>query len=112
MTSLSPMMLFALAITSGITITAMLGVFANIIGHETQLHDLRNGVQDLQFKRAVFEARVSGQIPAESKKPHEAIELPPLESSLASDPNAQANLEPDIELGIPADEPQEAQLAA
>ena len=106
------MMLFALAITSGITVTAMLGVFANIIGHETQLHDLRNGVQDLQFKRAVFEARVSGQIPAKSEKIQEAIELPPLEPTQGLASGAQANLEPNIELGIQADEPQESRLAA
>lgn len=108
MTSLSHMMLFALAITGGITITAMLGVFANVIGHETQIHDLRNAVQDLQFKRALFDARVSGKIPVESDEPQEAIELPPEELTQDNAPNPNAIPEPNIELG----QPQEVQQAA
>ena len=62
MVTLSTGMLLALLIAGAITTLAMLSVFANIIGHETQLHDLRNRVKDLQFEHAVYIARINNQI--------------------------------------------------
>ncbi len=65
MVTLSTGMIVALLIAGGITTLAMLSVFANVIGHETQLHDLRNRVKDLQFKHSMYLARINGRIPDE-----------------------------------------------
>lgn len=46
----------------GVSVLAMLGVFANIIRYESQLHDLRNRVADLQYGYALRLARLQGQV--------------------------------------------------
>ncbi len=62
MVTLSTAMLIVLLIAGGITVVAMLSVFANVIEHETQLHDLRNRVRELHFNHAMYMARFRGQI--------------------------------------------------
>lgn len=62
MVTLSTAMLIVLLIAGGITALAMLSVFANVIEHETQLHDLRNRVRELHFHHAMYMARFRGQI--------------------------------------------------
>jgi hypothetical protein len=46
----------------GVSILAMLGVFANIIRYESQLHALRNRVTGLQYNYALRLARLQGQV--------------------------------------------------
>lgn len=75
MITLSTGMILALLISGGITSLAMLSVFANVIGHETQLHDLRNRVKDLRFQHAMYLARINGQIDEDQEESEaEAIE--------------------------------------
>lgn len=65
MATLTTGMLIVLFIASGITAMAMLSVFANVIGHETQLHDLRNKVKELHYQHAMYLARIEGLIAEE-----------------------------------------------
>lgn len=46
----------------GVSVLAMLGVFANIVRYETQLHTLRNRVTGLQYEYAMRLARLQGQV--------------------------------------------------
>jgi hypothetical protein len=62
MATLTTGMLIVLLLTGGITALAMLSVFANVIGHETQLHDLRNRVKELHFQHAMYLAQIEGRI--------------------------------------------------
>jgi predicted RNase H-related nuclease YkuK (DUF458 family) len=66
MIPLSTAMLVILALSGTITVFAMMRVFTNIIEHETDLHDLRNRIKQLQFERQLYLARLSGHIPEES----------------------------------------------
>ena len=65
MIPLSTAMLVILALSGTITVFAMMRVFTNIIEHETDLHDLRNRIKQLQFERQLYLARLSGHIPEE-----------------------------------------------
>jgi uncharacterized membrane protein (DUF106 family) len=67
MESLTSPMLLVFVIAGAITTLAMLSVFANVIQHETQLHDLRNRVKELQYNHAMYIARLSGAIPEEGE---------------------------------------------
>ncbi len=101
MVTLSTSMLVVLLVAGAITVISMLSVFANVIGHETQLHDLRNRVKDLQFQHAMYIATISGQIPREG-----AVEI------LDEDGNVEQG-EPALEVGIElppegADAPEES----
>ena len=108
-------MLVILLVGGVITVISMLSVFANVIGHETQLHDLRNRVKDLHFQHGMYIARINGQIPQEgavdiinevgntngSEPPHEVgLELPPEGIGSPTEPNpiepsnAQQNQQP------------------
>jgi len=95
MTTLTTGMLIVLLFTGAITALAMLSVFSNIIGHETQLHDLRNRVKELHFQHAMYLARRNAQIPEEEalatarpieepfaqmaqELPDESLEAPPV----------------------------------
>lgn len=51
-----------LAATALVCVLSMLGVFASIIRHETDLHDLRNRVAELQFSYTLQLARLHGHI--------------------------------------------------
>jgi len=46
----------------GVSVLSMLGVFANIIRYESQLHTLRNRVTDLQYEYALRIAKLHGQV--------------------------------------------------
>lgn len=67
MGTLSTAMLLVLLIASGIAVLAMMRVFANIVEHETDLHDLRNRIKHLQFERQLYLARLHGQIGPEDE---------------------------------------------
>lgn len=58
-----------LAATALVCVLSMLGVFASIIRHETDLHDLRNRVAELQFKYTLQLARLHGHIEADEPQP-------------------------------------------
>ncbi len=62
MGQLNTVMLLVFAIASGLTVLAMLRVFTNIVEHETDLHDLRNRIKQLQFERQLYLARLHGHI--------------------------------------------------
>ena len=62
MLTLTTGMLIVLAIAGSITALAILSAFANVIGHETQIHDLRNRVKELHFQHALYLARMNSQI--------------------------------------------------
>ncbi|WP_420587950.1 hypothetical protein [Marivita sp.] len=51
-----------LACTGTICVISMLGVFANVMSYETQLHDLRNRVAELQYTYALRLARLHGHV--------------------------------------------------
>lgn len=51
-----------LACTGTICVIAMLGIFANIMSYETQLHTLRNRVAELQYTYALRLARLHGHV--------------------------------------------------
>jgi|GEM_PF-4279124 len=74
-----------------LTAISILNIFSHTIGHETQLHDLRNHVKELHFHHAVYLARINGQISGE------IFELPPEEPNLqfATDTNSQITSEED-----------------
>jgi len=80
MTTLTMGMQLVLLAAGGITILAMLSVFANVIAHETQLHDLRNRVKELHYQHALYLARIDGQIPGEGE-----VEILPDEQTVKSD---------------------------
>lgn len=52
-----------LAATSAVCVVSMLGVFASVIRHETDLHDLRNRVTELRYSYTLQLARMHGHIP-------------------------------------------------
>jgi uncharacterized membrane protein (DUF106 family) len=62
MPMLSTPMLIIFVLCSTVTIIAMLRVLTNIIEHETDLHDLRNRVKELQYQRELRNAQVQGKI--------------------------------------------------
>ena len=104
MTPLGTAMLLMFVLASAITVIAMLRVYANIIGHETDLHDLRNRVRQLQYDRQLYLARMNGQIPEESDvdiieepEPLEtnAIEAVELASAAAGDVNEALGAHPE-----------------
>ena len=72
MTPLSTGMIVVLVFCSGITVLAMMRVLATVIEHETDLHDLRNRIQEIQYERQLYYARIRGHIGAE--EPMDAVE--------------------------------------
>jgi hypothetical protein len=55
-----------LAATVVVCVLSILGVFASIIRHETDLHDLRNRVSELQYRYTLQLARLHGHIEEEA----------------------------------------------
>ena len=55
-------MLIIFALCSAVTVIAMMRVLTNIIEHETDLHDLRNRVKELQYQRELRNAQIQGKI--------------------------------------------------
>lgn len=97
-------MLLMFMLASAITVIAMLRVYTNIIEHETDLHDLRNRVRQLQYERQLYLARIQGQIPEESdvdiiEEPEpletDAIEAVELASAAAEDVNEALGSHPE-----------------
>lgn len=75
--NISPMSTFIiLLLTCGTATVSILSVYAHIIGHETQLHDLRNRVKELHFKHLIYIARQENRIPEANAKPMIGIEIP------------------------------------
>lgn len=56
-----------LAATTAVCVVSMLGVFASIIRHETDLHDLRNRVTELRYSYTLQLARMHGHITEEEE---------------------------------------------
>ncbi len=52
--------------TTVVCVLSMLGVFASVVRHQTDLHDLRNRVAELQYSYTLQLARLHGHIDAES----------------------------------------------
>jgi len=74
-------MLLVLVIASAITALAMLRVFANIIDHETELHDLRVRVRELGYEQELYLARLKGDIAEQSPSgPQGNQELDPIQA--------------------------------
>lgn len=98
MTPLGTAMLLLFVIASAVTVIAMLRVYTNIIEHETELHDLRNRVRQLQYDRQLHLARMHGQIPEESDveivSEPDAIEAVELASDAAEDVARALDQEP------------------
>ena len=57
------MTIFITLATAGITVLCLYTVYANVIRHETTLHDLRNRVEELQNQQAMHLARLRGELP-------------------------------------------------
>ena len=74
MVPLTPAMLAAFIICSTIAVLAMMRVLSNIVEHETDLHDLRNRVKQLQYERELRNAQMSGRISKEAPPPEDAAE--------------------------------------
>lgn len=51
-----------LAATGFVCVLSMLGVFASVMHHETELHDLRNRVAELRYSYTMQIARMHGHI--------------------------------------------------
>lgn len=51
-----------LAATGAVCVVSMLGVFASVLHHETELHDLRNRVAELRYSYTIQIARMHGHI--------------------------------------------------
>lgn len=81
-----------LIITGGTTALATFSVFANIIGHETQLHDLRNRVKDLQYKHLLYLAKQDGRI-SDSAQP---VTSSPLPAERAESSESQDEYQPEL----------------
>lgn len=80
MGTMSNAMLLVLLLASGITVLAMMRVFANIVEHETDLHDLRNRIKHLQFQRQLYLARLQGHIAPEEDGEVEVVVDSPIEA--------------------------------
>lgn len=59
------MILLISLLASGICALCLYSVYANVIRHETTLHDLRNRVEMLSNQQALHLAEISGELPPE-----------------------------------------------
>ncbi len=57
------MILLIALLASGICALCLYSVYANVIRHETTLHDLRNRVEMLSNQQALHLAEIAGEIP-------------------------------------------------
>lgn len=73
-------MLLVFLFASAITVLAMMRVFTNIVEHETDLHDLRNRIKQLQFERQLYLARLHGHIGDEEEGEIEILENDPIQA--------------------------------
>ncbi len=71
---LSTGMILALVICSVISIIAMYRVLTNIVEHETELHDLRNRIKEIQYQRELRDAQLRGLVPATSVEIDDPVE--------------------------------------
>ncbi len=71
---LSSSMILVFLIFSTITVIAMMRVLTNIVEHETDLHDLRVQIQEVQYERELRDAQLRGLIPASVPETHDPIE--------------------------------------
>lgn len=68
MLDLDPAITITLGLAGGVTAVAMLNVFANVLEHETKLHDLRNQVRKMHFDHAMYLARIHGRLGPETEE--------------------------------------------
>lgn len=71
MLSTDTIILAILAATGFVCVVSMLGVFASVMHHETELHDLRNRVAELRYSYTMQIARIHGHITDEDAEPGE-----------------------------------------
>ncbi|MFK7760003.1 MAG: hypothetical protein AB8C13_08655 [Phycisphaerales bacterium] len=64
------MTVFITLATAGITVLCLYTVYANVIRHETTLHDLRNRVEELQNQQAMHLAKLRGELPDIQPRKH------------------------------------------
>lgn len=57
-----------LAGTTVVCVLSMLGVFASVVRHQTDLHNLRNRVAELQYRYTLQLARLHGHVEAEAEE--------------------------------------------
>ncbi len=62
------MILLISALASGICILCLYSVYANVIRHETTLHNLRNRVEELSNQQALHLAEITGELTPEMKQ--------------------------------------------
>lgn len=67
-------MILAFFVCSAISVLAMYRVLTNIIEHETDLHDLRNRLKEVQFQRELRDAQIRGLIAMNKDEPADAVE--------------------------------------
>ncbi len=67
-------MVLAFFICSAISVLAMYRVLTNIIEHETDLHDLRNRLKEVQFERELRDAQIRGLVAISNDEPADAVE--------------------------------------
>lgn len=53
--------------TTVVCVLSILGVFASVVRHQTDLHDLRNRVAELQYRYTLQLARLHGHVEAEAE---------------------------------------------
>ncbi|GEM_PF-7132356 len=70
------LVLLVVGCTGGVSVLAMLGVFANIIRYESQLHTLRNRVTGLQYDYALRLARLQGQVGGDEEGEVDIVDEP------------------------------------
>lgn len=78
-----------LAGTTVVCVLSMLGVFASVMRHQTELHDLRNRVAELQYRYTLQLARLHGHIDAEEVE-EGAVDILNTDGSLAADQGTTA----------------------
>lgn len=54
--------------TTVVCVLSVLGVFASVMRHQTDLHDLRNRVAELQYRYTLQLARLHGHIEGEAEE--------------------------------------------
>lgn len=59
------MILLISALASGICVLCLYSVYANVIRHETTLHNLRNRVEELSNQQALHLAEITGELTPE-----------------------------------------------
>ena len=74
---LSTGMILALFVCSAISVIAMLRVLTNIVEHETELHDMRNRLKEIQYQQELRDAQIRGLVGVNNDEPENESEIEP-----------------------------------